>query len=51
MELIGIPLRVTIGKALANGQVEVRLRTAEENELVDLDHLEERVRELLASAK
>ena len=51
MELIGIPLRITIGKALADHKVEVKLRTAQENELVDLDDLETRIKELLAEAK
>ncbi len=51
MELIGIPLRITIGKALADHKVEVKLRTAQENELVDLDNLETRIKELLAEAK
>lgn len=39
MDLIGIPIRITIGKALDNGQVEVKLRTENEVKLVALDDL------------
>ena len=48
MDLIGIPLRITIGKALANHQVEIKLRKESESKFVDLDDLEETVKELLS---
>ncbi len=39
-ELIGIPWRVVVGeRGLQEGQVEVRARTAEENEMVPLDEV------------
>ncbi len=33
MELIGIPIRITVGKKVAEGQVELKMRTAEESTL------------------
>ncbi|MDD4168710.1 MAG: proline--tRNA ligase [Desulfotomaculaceae bacterium] len=47
-DLIGYPLRVTIGaKALANKQVEVRVRRTGEVLMIDQDELENRIGELL----
>ena len=38
-DLLGIPVRITVGKrSLAQGQVEVKLRTESESERVDLDN-------------
>jgi prolyl-tRNA synthetase len=49
-DLIGIPLRITIGeKALAEGKVEIKPRTAAKPELVPLDQAAARAAELLAS--
>lgn len=44
-ELIGIPLRITVGKNITEGKVEFRLRTAEENEIVTIDEAIEKVKE------
>ncbi len=35
MDLIGIPIRITVGKKLAEGKVELKLRT--ESEAVDVE--------------
>ncbi len=37
MDLIGIPLRITVGKAIETGQVEVKGRTDKEAHLVNID--------------
>ena len=50
MDLIGIPLRITVGKALADHKVEMKLRKESEAELVDLDDLQVKVNELLERA-
>ena len=48
-DLIGIPVRITVGdKALADGQVEVKPRTAKEAELVVVDQASKRVAELVS---
>lgn len=39
MDLIGIPLRITVGKIVENGQVEVKGRTDKESRLVDIDQV------------
>jgi len=43
MDLIGIPLRITVGKAIEFGQVEVKQRTEKEAVLVDIDKVFETV--------
>ena len=43
MDLIGIPLRITVGKAIEQGQVEVKQRTEKEAVLVDIDKVFETV--------
>ncbi len=49
-DLIGFPLRVTIGKkALSQGKAELRDRRTKETDLVDLDSIVETVRERLAA--
>ena len=49
-DLIGIPLRITIGdKGLANGEVEWKLRTAEKAEMVKVDQAVERAVEFVKS--
>ena len=50
-DLIGIPIRITIGdKALANGQVEIKRRTADKPELSPVDQAAQRVEDLLAAS-
>jgi len=47
-DLIGLPVRITVGeRALQQGGVEVKLRLSETKEIVPLDQLASRIRELL----
>ena len=39
MDLIGIPLRITIGKTIDQGKVEVKARNEKELQLIDLDQV------------
>lgn len=43
-ELIGIPMRITIGKDISEGQVEFKLRNSEEKELIKLEDIKDRVK-------
>ena len=47
MELIGIPMRITVGKNAVEGKVEFRQRTATENTLMTVDEAIEKVEELV----
>lgn len=47
MELIGIPLRVTIGRDLSEGLVEFKERTADEAEKVSTDAIIQKITELV----
>ncbi|MHB1653936.1 MAG: proline--tRNA ligase [Desulfitobacteriaceae bacterium] len=50
-DLVGYPLRVTVGsKALANGQVELRLRKTGTTELVPVEEITQRVQEIITLA-
>ena len=42
-ELIGIPMRITVGKDITDGKVEFKLRDAAEKELLSLDEIKSRV--------
>ncbi|MDU1351038.1 MAG: His/Gly/Thr/Pro-type tRNA ligase C-terminal domain-containing protein, partial [Clostridium argentinense] len=42
-ELIGIPMRITVGKKISEGIVEFKLRTGEELELIKLENVIERI--------
>ncbi len=49
-DLIGIPVRLTIGKkALAEGKVEIRSRKTKETILIDINNVVESVREVIAN--
>lgn len=50
MELIGIPIRITVGKKITEGKVELKLRTEAENEIIDLENVVEKVNEIIAKA-
>jgi prolyl-tRNA synthetase len=43
-ELIGIPMRITVGKDITDGKVEFKLRNADEKELIALDEIEDRIK-------
>ena len=45
MELIGIPLRITVGKLITENKVEWRERTATENQTVDINEVVNKVQE------
>ena len=45
MELIGIPLRITVGKLISENKVEWRERTASENQTVDINEVVNKVQE------
>ncbi len=47
MELIGIPMRITIGKLASEGKVEFRLRTDSENQTMTKEEAIEKVKELV----
>lgn len=48
MELVGIPVRITVGRGISEGQVELRGRTTSENINVSIDEVVKRVQELLS---
>ena len=43
-ELMGIPMRITVGKKIGDGEVEFKLRTGSENETIKIEEVKERVR-------
>ncbi len=43
-ELMGIPMRVVVGKKITDGEVEFRLRTSSDNEIIKIDEVEGRIR-------
>ncbi len=47
MELIGIPLRITVGKTIADGKLELKHRTKQDVELVDIDTVVELIQSLI----
>ena len=47
MDLIGVPIRITIGKKFAEGIVEVKLRNKKEIKEVNIEVLEELIKELI----
>jgi prolyl-tRNA synthetase len=44
LDLIGIPMRITIGKKISEGNVEFKLRCAEDNEIVEIESVTDRVK-------
>ncbi|MCR8745930.1 proline--tRNA ligase [Romboutsia lituseburensis] len=43
-ELIGIPMRITVGKDITEGKVEFKLRDQSDKELISLDEIESRIK-------
>ena len=43
-ELIGIPMRITVGKDITEGKVEFKLRKEAEKELISLDEIANRIK-------
>jgi prolyl-tRNA synthetase len=50
-DLIGLPLRVTIGKALAQGQVELMTRRARRTTMVRVDEVVSRLRQIVTAGE
>ena len=48
MELIGAYARITVGRAVSDGKVELKLSDEEEARLVDIDKISETIREIFA---
>jgi len=48
MDLIGVPLRITVGKTIDQGKVEVKFRNEKEIQLVDLDQVVSFVKKYLS---
>lgn len=45
LDLIGIPMRITVGKKITEGAVEFKLRSEQENEVVQISSVIDRVKE------
>ena len=43
-ELIGIPMRITVGKDITEGKVEFKLRKEAEKELIALDEIADKIK-------
>lgn len=43
-DLIGIPMRITVGKKISEGKVEFKLRTNSENEIISIEDVVDRVK-------
>lgn len=44
-EIMGIPMRVTVGKKIAEGKVEFKLRTGDDNDVIKIEEVIDRVKE------
>lgn len=42
-ELVGIPMRITVGKDITDGKVEFKLRDAQDKELISLDEIKAKI--------
>lgn len=51
MDLIGIPIRITIGKKYLDGVVEVKLRNEKEIVIVEIDELISKIKEIIGNNK
>lgn len=51
MDLIGIPIRITIGKKLEQGLIELKLRTKEQWEDISIDNVLSRIKEIIEEEK
>ncbi|EPZ62029.1 anticodon binding domain protein [[Clostridium] sordellii ATCC 9714] len=43
-ELIGIPMRITVGKDITDGKVEFKLRKEAEKELITLEEIADKIK-------
>ena len=51
MDLIGIPIRITIGKHLINGEVELKLRNEEESQNIRITNIIDTLLEIIKNSK
>ncbi|MBZ9689497.1 proline--tRNA ligase [Clostridium estertheticum] len=49
LDLIGIPIRITIGKKISEGSVEFKLRCAEDNEIIEIGSVIDRIKQEFAN--
>ena len=42
-ELIGIPMRITVGKDIVDGKVEFKLRNSADKEVIGLDEIKSKI--------
>ena len=47
MDLIGIPIRITVGKKVEENQVEFKLRNNDDVELINIDNIVERIKNIV----
>ena len=47
MDLIGVPVRITVGRKISEGQVELKLRTAQQAETLSIQEAADRLLALL----
>lgn len=50
-ELIGVPMRIVVGRGLANGKVELEIRATGENKEIDIKDIESTVQNLIKTLK
>ena len=46
MDLIGIPVRITVGKKVEENQVEIKLRTSDQSDVIEIEKAIDRIQEL-----
>jgi prolyl-tRNA synthetase len=47
MDLLGLPIRVTVGRDFANGEVEVKLRKENQVNKVKIDNLVDEIKDII----
>ena len=47
MDLIGIPLRITVGKKVSENEVELKQRNSENVEVVNIDNIIDTIKEII----
>ncbi len=48
MDLIGIPIRITVGKKVSEGMIELKLRTESENQLYKIEEVEDKIKDIIS---
>ena len=47
MDLIGIPLRITVGKKVSENEVELKQRNSDNVEIVNIDNIIDTIKEII----